>query len=62
VTFIPKPGKATYTEPKAYCPISLLSFMLKTMEKLVDRQIRDEILGLHPLILIPICLLTREVH
>jgi hypothetical protein len=47
--FIPKPGKTTYTEAKAYLPISLLSFMLKTMEKLVDRNIRDEILMLHPL-------------
>jgi hypothetical protein len=35
-------------EAKAYCPISLSSFMLKTMEKLVDRSIRDEILGWVP--------------
>jgi hypothetical protein len=49
VTFIPKPGKANYTEAKAYCSISLSSFMLKTMEKLVDRHIRDQILGLRPL-------------
>jgi hypothetical protein len=48
VTFIPKPGKANYTKAKAYCPISL-SFMLKTMEKLVDRHIKDEILGLRPI-------------
>jgi hypothetical protein len=47
-TFIPKPGKANYTEAKAYRPISLSSFMLKMMEQLVDRHIRDEILGLHP--------------
>jgi hypothetical protein len=47
--FIPQPRKANYTEAKAYCPISLSSFMLKTMEKLVDRHIRDETLGLHPL-------------
>jgi hypothetical protein len=49
VTFIPKPGKANYTKAKAYRPISLSSFMPKTMEKLVDRHIRDEILGLQPL-------------
>jgi hypothetical protein len=49
VTFIPKPGKANYTEAKAHRPISLSSFMLKMMEKLVDRHIRDEILGLRPL-------------
>jgi hypothetical protein len=29
VTFIPKPGKLLYTEVKAYCPISLSSFLLK---------------------------------
>jgi hypothetical protein len=49
VTFFPKPGKANYTEAKAYRPISLSSFMLKMMEKLVDRHIRDEILGVCPL-------------
>jgi hypothetical protein len=49
VTFIPKPGKASYTEAKAYCPISLSSFTLKTMEKLVDTHIRDEIMRLRPL-------------
>jgi Ni,Fe-hydrogenase maturation factor len=40
---------ANYTEAKAYHPISLSYFMLKTMEKLVDRHIRDEIVGLRPL-------------
>jgi hypothetical protein len=50
VTFIPKPGKANYTEAiSPIRPISLSSFMLKTMRKLVDRHIRDEILGLRPL-------------
>jgi hypothetical protein len=49
VTFIPKPGKANYTKAKAYHPISISSFMLKIMEKLVDRHIRDKILGLCPL-------------
>jgi hypothetical protein len=41
VTFIPEPGEANYTEAKAYRPISLLPFMLKTMKTLVDRHIRD---------------------
>jgi hypothetical protein len=41
VTFIPKPGKLDYTEDKGYCPISLSSFLLKTIEKLVDKHIRD---------------------
>jgi hypothetical protein len=49
VMFIPKPRKANYAKAKAYHPISLSSFMLKTIEKLVDRHIRDEILGVRPL-------------
>jgi hypothetical protein len=47
VMLIPKPGKATCTEVKAYCPISQLYFMLETMKKFVDRYNRDKILGLH---------------
>jgi hypothetical protein len=61
VTFTPKTGKANYTETKAYCPISLSSFMLKTMEKLVDGHIRDEVLGLCPYS-VPVHLPTREVY
>jgi hypothetical protein len=49
VTFILNPGKLDYTEAKAYRPISLSSFLLKTMEKLVDRHIRDSALKIHPL-------------
>jgi hypothetical protein len=49
LTFIPKPGKLDYTEAKAYPPISLLSFLLKTMEKLVDRHIRNGALKKYPL-------------
>jgi hypothetical protein len=49
VTFIPKPGKLDYTEAKAYRPISLSYFLLKTMEKLVDRHVRDDVLRIHPL-------------
>jgi hypothetical protein len=47
--FIPKPGKHNYTEAKAYHPISLSSFLLKTMEKLMDRHIRDGALKEYPL-------------
>jgi hypothetical protein len=43
---MPKLGKANYTEVKEYHPIDRLSFMLETMEKLVDRYSRDEILRL----------------
>jgi len=31
MTFIPKPQYSNYTEAQAYCPISLLSCMLKIM-------------------------------
>ena len=33
--FIPKPGKADYTDPKSFRPISLSSFILKGMERLI---------------------------
>jgi hypothetical protein len=49
VTFIPTHRKLVYTEAKAYRPISLSSFLLKTIEKLVDRYIRDGALRVHPL-------------
>jgi hypothetical protein len=49
VTFILKPGKANYTEANAYCPISLSPFMMKKMEKLKERHIRDEVLGIRAL-------------
>jgi hypothetical protein len=37
--FIPKPTNTEYNEAKAHCPVSLLFFLLKTMEKLVDGHI-----------------------
>lgn len=49
VIFIPKPGKANYLEAKAFRPISLTSFLLKILEKLVDRHIREEVLSVTPL-------------
>jgi hypothetical protein len=49
VVFIPKPGKANYGGPKDYRPMSLASFLLKTMERLVDRFIRDELAVSSPL-------------
>jgi hypothetical protein len=49
VVFIPKPGMDTYCGPKDYRPISLTSFLLKTMDRLVDRFIRDEALIASPL-------------
>jgi len=49
VVFIPKPGRNSYCGPKDFRPISLTSFLLKTLERLVDRFLRDEILVLKPL-------------
>jgi len=51
VAFLPIPGKDDYTNAKAYKPICLTSFLLKGLEKLVDRYLRDgPLLGLpiHP--------------
>jgi hypothetical protein len=49
VVFIPKPGRSSYCGPKDFRPISLTSFLLKTMERLVDRYLRDEALAFKPL-------------
>lgn len=34
-SFIPKPKKGDYTKPRAFRPISLMSFLFKTLERLV---------------------------
>jgi len=49
VVFIPKPSRSSYCGPRDFRPISITSFSLKTMERLVDRFLRDEILVLQPL-------------
>jgi hypothetical protein len=49
VVFIPKPGRNSYCRPKDFRPISLTSFLLKTLERMVDRYLRDEVLTLKPL-------------
>ena len=43
VVFIHKPGRSSYCGPTDFRPISLTSFLLKTMDRLVDRFLRDEI-------------------
>jgi len=51
VFFIPNPGILDYTNSKAFRPNSLTSFLLKGLEKLVDRHLRSESLvdfPLHP--------------
>lgn len=49
VVFLPKPGKDTYDLPKSFRPICLMSFLLKTLERLCDRHIRDLTLTRSPL-------------
>ena len=46
VVFIPKPGRSSYCGPRDFRPISLTSFLMKTMERLVDRFSRVKILAL----------------
>jgi hypothetical protein len=51
VVFILKPSRTSYSGPRVYRPISPTSFLLKTMERLVDRYLRDKALALmllHP--------------
>ena len=49
VVFIPKMGKKDTNNPKSYRPISLTSFLLKTLEKVVDSFIRSTYLIEKPL-------------
>jgi len=49
VAFIPKPGKLDYATAKSFRPISLTSFLLKGLEKLVDRYLWDG-----PMVTLPI--------
>jgi hypothetical protein len=49
VVFIPKPDRNSYCGPKNFRPISLTSFLIKTLERLVDGFLRDEILVSKPL-------------
>ncbi|CAH2097628.1 unnamed protein product [Euphydryas editha] len=49
VVFIPKPGKGDYSQPKSFRPISLTSFLLKVLERLIDRELRSTTLVEQPL-------------
>ncbi len=44
VVFIPKVGRLSYSDPKSFRPISLMSFLLKTLEKIVLRHIWEKAL------------------
>ena len=48
--FIPANGKVNYTHVKAYCPISIMYFTQKMMQKFKTSNVRDEILGNVPYI------------
>jgi len=49
VVFIPKPGRDSYAVAKAFRPISLSSFLLKGLEKIVDRRLKDTCMVQSPL-------------
>ncbi|CAK1602694.1 unnamed protein product [Parnassius mnemosyne] len=51
VLFIPKTGRKEYVLPKSFRPISLTFFLLKTLEKVIDRYItrRDVALATRPI-------------
>ena len=49
VVFIPKTSRNSYSGPRDFIPISLTSLLRKTMDKLVDRYLRDEALAQVPL-------------
>jgi hypothetical protein len=41
VVFLPKPGKSNYESASSWRPISLTSFLLKTLERLIDWYLRS---------------------
>jgi hypothetical protein len=49
VIFIPKPGKNSHTLTKDFRSISLTSFLLKSLERLVDNFLKNDPLTLYPL-------------
>ena len=49
LVFIPKSGRSSYGGPSDFRPNSLTSFLLKTMERKVDRFLRDENLVPQPI-------------
>src|SRR5262249_26842423 len=47
--FIPKPGKKTYDLPKSFRVISLTSFAMKGLEKIVDEWVKSTSLTQNPI-------------
>ena len=48
VTFIPKPGKDSYSDPRSFRPISLMTFTWKIMERLVYWDLQDTVFATSP--------------
>ena len=44
MVFVPKTGKTGYTSAKDFRPICFTSFVLKTLEKLIDTYVQDVVL------------------
>ena len=49
VVFVPKPGKDDYSNPRAFRPIALTSFIFKTLERMVHWVVEAEVLPKHPM-------------
>lgn len=49
VVFIPKPGKDSYEDPKSHRPICVSSVLVRSLEKLVDKNIKSTALVKNPL-------------
>jgi hypothetical protein len=47
--FICKPSRNSYSRPRDFRPISLTLLLLKTMERLIARHLRDKALAQVPL-------------
>jgi ribonuclease HI len=61
VIFLPKPGRDSYTRPSSWRPISLTSFLLKLLERLIDWHIRTPLL-VESLVESGQCAYLREVN
>ena len=49
VTYIPKAGKRSSNQPRSFRPISLSSFLQKTMERILENYIKENIISRYPL-------------
>ena len=49
VIFIPKPGKGDYSAPRSYRPISLMTFLMKVLERLILWHLNETVFIEHPL-------------